>query len=164
MDILTIVQYASYGIALLVLISLPIRLALFSKKTGSCLLQLRKTKMKLFIIVIALAIAMLVVLHFRAFSVFVAGVLHATALLAIEMGVREYINRAKSGVYEKALVADGKFIKKNEVVLLPTLEYETESSNILDIVTEKRGTISIFFETVNERNDATSIVKTWQQK
>ncbi len=164
MDILTIVHFTSYALALLLLLSLPVRSAMFSKKTGSCLLPLHKPKKKLYIIVITLAIVMLVVLYFREFSLFVAIVLHGTALLAVEMGVREYLNRSKSGIYENALVVDGRVVKKAEIVVLPTLEYETDFNNTLDIVTENRGTITVYFHNAKEREDAVVVLKLWQKK
>ncbi len=164
MDILTIVRLSSYAIALLIFISFPIRFSLFSKIVGTRLTVLASTKANLYIVVIALSIIMLIVLYFRDFSLVVSVVLHGTALLAIEMGVREFLNRIKSGVYEYALVCDGRIIRKDEIFTLPTLEYEKEADNTLDIVTEKRGTIKVFFSSVQERMDALTIIKEWQKK
>ncbi len=163
MDILTIVHITSYAIAVLLLVSLPVRMALFSKGLGSVLLPLTKTKTNLYILTISLAIVMLTVLHFRDFSIFVASVLHGTALLALEMGVREFLHRIKTGLYEKALVVDGQKILKDEIVALPTLEYETEVDNTLSIVTEKRGTKIVFFATKKERESVVQIIKDWQK-
>ncbi len=164
MDILTIVHIISYALAALLLLSLPLRLALFSKQTGKMLMPLAKNKISLFIIVIGFAVLMLVILYFREFSLFVAIVLHATAVLAIEMCVRELLYRLKAGVYENLLSVDGKLIKKHEVVLFPTLEYETEINNTLEVVTEKRGPITLFFSSTKERTSALEIIKDWQNK
>ncbi len=164
MDILTIVHIASYVIVALLLLSLPIRLALFSKKVGKMILPLIKTKIILFYIVIFFSIAMLIILYFRDFSLFIAIILHATAVLAVEMSVRELIHRIKSGVYENALSVDGKLIYKHEIILFPTLEYETESTNTLNTVTEKKGTITLFFTSIQERVDALAVIESWQKK
>ncbi len=164
MDFLTIVRFTSYALAFVILLLLPIRYTLFSKKTGKCLLALKKVKATMYIIVISFSLLMLVVLYFRDFSSAVALVLHSTALLALEMGSRELLYRAKAGVYEFMLVVDGRVVKKDEVVLLPTLEYETETDETLTIVTESRGSIVVFFESKKERDDATQIVKHWQKK
>ncbi len=164
MDILTIVHITSYAVAFLLLVTLPVRFILFSKKAGECLVVLDRSKTKLYILVITLALAMLGVLYFRDFSLFVAIVLHATALLAVEMGAREVLYRAKAGLYKEVLLVDGKKISSHEVVTFPTLEYEKEVNNTLDIVTEKRGTITVFFSTIQERNDIVQMISVWQKK
>ncbi len=164
MDILTIVKLSSYVITLLIILSFPVRFSLLSKMMGKRIIVLSSTKANMYIAVIALALIMLIVLYFRDFSLVVAVVLHGTALLAIEMGVREFLHRIKSGIYENALVADGRIIRKDEIVTLPTLEYEKEAGNTLEIVTENRGTISVFFSSVQERNNVVQIIKAWQKK
>ncbi len=164
MDILTIVHYTSYVIGLILLVSIPVRFTLFSRKTGACLLELKKASSQVYISVIVLAIVMLVVLYFREFSLFVSVVLHGTALLALEIASREFLHRSKSGVYENMLVADGKIIKKQSVVMLPTLEYETQVDHSLTIATEHKGNVIVFFESVAERESVIEIVKKWQKK
>lgn len=161
MEIITIVQWVSYVIAGILLLTLPLRMHLFTKKTGQCLLLLTRRDNPLYVLIMVLAVIMLFVLKYREFSMIVAIVLHLTALLGIEMSCREMLHRRMAGVYEESLIVDGRFVKRESIILFPTLEYEQGPARTLEILTQKNGTITVHFENETERSDAVAILREW---
>ena len=103
----------------------------------------------------------------------------ATAVLAIEIVIREQVYDARSGVYENALIVDGRLLLKEDIIALPTLEYENDPEafdesedgtpslsdpaykKALKIVTDKNGVIFVGFESEEERNKTVEIIKDW---
>jgi len=161
MDILIIVRWSSYAIAGILLLTLPLRMRFLSKKIGHCLLPLTRRDNLLYVLIMVFAVIMLFVLKYREFSTFPAIVLHGTALLGLEMSSREILCRRKAGVYEKFLIVDGRLVKLENILLFPTLEYETSTARTLEIATQKSGVITVHFENEAERNNAVAILREW---
>ena len=161
MDFLTIVQLVSYAIALIILIALPIRKGMFAKKNGECLLVLKRVTGFIYPLIIVLSIVMLAVLYFREYALYMVIILHITALLALEMSTRELLYRSKSGIYTDFIIVEGRKILKTDFYALPTLAYETDVNNTLEVVTENKGTILLVFADTEERQRAVEILKMW---
>lgn len=161
MNILTIVQWTSYAIASFLLFMLPVRIWRLTKKIGECLLPFTRRKNPLYIAIIVLAVIMLVVVRFQEFSLVVAIVLHGTALLGLEISLREIIYRKMAGVYENFLIVDGRLLIRKHILAFPTLEYEQTPSQSLEILTKKNGTITVHFDSELERSKAVSVLSEW---
>ena len=164
MNILTIVHIVSYVIALIILIALPIRIGTFSKKNGECLLVLKRTTGFMYPLIIGLSFVMLVGLYFREYALYMVIILHIVPLLALEMSSKELVYRNKAGIYADFIIVGGRKLFKNEFYALPTLEYETDINNTLEVVTEKKGTVLLVFANTEERIAAVKILKDWRRK
>ena len=176
---LFILSLLSLGTMVLILATLPLRIKNLSKKMRKCLLPLSRKKSMLFVAVLCFAPLMIIFQWFREFAPYIHVLLSLTAILAIEVVIRERVFDARSGVYENALIVDGRLILKSDIVAFPTLEYENDPeafdlsqedfdvlndpmySKTLKIVTNKNGVIFVGFETKEERNQAVEILKNW---
>ena len=98
--------------------------------------------------------------------------------MAVEIVIRERVFDSRSGVYENAIIVDGRLLERSDIVAFPTLEYENSEDAVenpeeypsledpvyrkaLKIVTKKSGVIFVGFETEEERNKTVEIVKNW---
>lgn len=175
---LLILSIVALAIMLLILGTLPLRIKKLTKKLGKCLLPLSRKNSMLFIAVLCFAPLMIIFQWFREFAPYIHIILSITAVLAIEIVIRERVFDARSGVYENALIVDGRLILKEDIVAFPTLEYENDPDaednpeeypsvndptykKALKIVTNKNGVIFVGFETEEERNKAVEILKNW---
>jgi hypothetical protein len=161
MNIVTILRYLSYGAVIALLISLPIRIKKFSNNAGTCQLVLTRKKSPFFVFIAIFAPVMLLVLSLRSFPLYLTAVLDATPILALEIAIREMINRKSAGVYEQMLIVDGRLIKRRDILALPTLEWEENPNKSLKLVTKTSGEIIVNFENLEERNAAVQILKNW---
>lgn len=158
--------------------TLPLRIKKLTKKLGNCLLPLSRKQSMLFVAVLCFAPLMIIFQWFRTFEFYIHIILSITAILAIEIVIRERVYDARSGVYENALIVDGRLFEKNDIIALPTLEYENDPEaeenpedfpslndpayrKALKIVTNKNGVLFVGFETEEERNKAVEIIKHW---
>lgn len=163
----------------LILATLPLRIKKLTKKMGTCLLPLSRKKSMLFVAVLCFAPLMIIFQWFREFQPYIHIILSATAVLAIEIVIREQVYDARSGVYENALIVDGRLLLREDIIALPTLEYENDPEvfdesedgspslsdpaykKALKIVTDKNGVIFVGFESEEERNKTVEIIKNW---
>ncbi|MFI3256989.1 MAG: hypothetical protein R3Y36_01675 [Spirochaetales bacterium] len=161
MDILATVQWSSYAIACITVIFFLFFGKVRIKRFGQCLLTFTHKKYMWYISIIILAAVMLFILRFRDFSLSGTICLHAGAVLAIYISCREILCGKHAGLYENALIIDGKIIKKSIIKDFPTLEYETNPDSSLDILTQKNDIITVRFETLEERTEALKILCAW---
>ena len=166
-------------VMILILATLPLRIKKLSKKMGECLLPLSRKSSMLFVAVLCFAPLMIIFQWFREFAPYIHIILSATAVLAVEIVIRERVLDARSGVYENALIVDGRYIVRSDIIAFPTLEYENDPDafedseegeiamndpmykKALKIVTNSSGVIFVGFETEEERSKAVEIVKNW---
>lgn len=158
----------------------PLRRKIQLNKWGKLLLGVNSRTNKLFVIILALAPIIVILLYFRDLGTMQNLILTLTAILAVELVLRDMLLRKRCGVYENALVADGRILPKEEIYSLPTLEYEnTEeykaqkandeyaadaaetAAKVIQIVTKTRGTLYIGFENSEERNNTIEIIRKW---
>lgn len=158
----------------------PLRRKNQLKKWGKLLYEVNCRTNKLFVIILALAPIIVFLLYFRDLGTMQNLILTLTGVLAIELVLRDMLLRKRCGVYENALVADGRILPKDEIYRLPTLEYEnTEdyksekekdefaadaaetAAKVIQIVTKTRGTLYIGFESAEERNNTVEIIRKW---
>lgn len=175
---LFILSLLSLGTMVLILATLPLRIKNLSKKMGNCLLPLSRKKSMLFIAVLCFAPLLIVFQWFRPFAPYIHIILSVTAVLAVEIVIRERVFDSRSGVYENAIIVDGRLLERSDIVAFPTLAYENSEDTVenpeeypsledpvyrkaLKIVTKKSGVIFVGFETEEERNKTVEIVKNW---
>ena len=167
-----VLRIASLAAIAVLAATIPVRKKNIDKKLGTCLLPLSNKKSVLFTAVLVLAPLIIVFLWFRTFQFYIQVILCLSAVLAIELAVRDKVLGSKCGVYENALIVDGRLLMKEDIRALPTLEYEKESETFngengdfyrkaLQIVTEKSGVIFVGFSNEEERNSAVEIIKNW---
>ncbi|MCR5698857.1 MAG: hypothetical protein K6G52_04340 [Treponemataceae bacterium] len=147
---------------------------------GNCIVQFVRKTNKLIIPVVIFALAMVVIQFFREFQLYICLILDAVAVLGTELALRDFIFQKKAGIYENAMIADGRIIKKNDIIALPTLEYEEseeykkEKENdefaadayetamkSLKIVSDSHGEFYVGFADAQERAKAVEILKGW---
>ena len=165
-------QIASLAAIAVLATTIPLRKKNIDKKLGTCLLPLSKKKTVLFLAVLILAPLIIVFQWFRTFAFYAQLILCLSAVLAVELAIRDKVLGSKCGVYENAIIVDGRLLMKEDIRALPTLDYEKDSESFngengdfyrkaLKIVTEKSGVIFVGFASEDERNDAVEIIKKW---
>ncbi|MBP7480556.1 MAG: hypothetical protein KA785_08935 [Spirochaetaceae bacterium] len=150
-------------------------------KLGSKILHLRGSSHRLFYAAAGLIPLIIIVQFFRELDLFVSLVIDGAAIAGLEAVIREDLLKKRSGVYENALIADGRLLWKTDIASFPTLAYEhneKESQSNADIyaqdaqdaqdktlkiVTHKSGIIFIGFSSKKERDAAVEIVRTWTE-
>ena len=167
-----VLRIASLAAIAMLAATIPMRKKKLDAKLGKCLIPLTQKKSTLFVAVLVLAPLIIVFQWFRVFQFYIQVILCLSAVLAVELAVRDKVLGSKCGVYENALIVDGRLLMKEDITALPTLEYEKESESFnsengdfyrkaLQIVTEKSGVIFVGFSSEEERNSAVEIIKTW---
>lgn len=135
---------------------------------GACLIVLVRRKKKLLVPALVLCAALITLVLLRPFEPWVSMMLVATAVLGVDLLVRDTVLQARNGVYESALITGGRLLRKDEVSAFPTLAYENDSEeastvppNMLKTVTKTKGIVFLEFADEEERNRAVSVVKDW---
>lgn len=154
---------------------------IIDQKLGACLLPLTQSHNKIFYIVLLLTPLVVILQLFRSLDVFVSIIIDGAALFGVEAVIRERLLKKRSGVYEHALIVDGRLLLKTGIVSFPTLSYENEErvsfektnadiyasdaqaikEKTLKIVTHKKGIIFVGFTSAQERKKAVEIIRTW---
>lgn len=149
------------------------------KKLGNKFLSLTGSSHTLFYAAAALIPLIVLVQFFRNLDIFVSIIIDGAAVAGLEAVIREHLLKKRSGVYENALIADGRLLWRTDIASFPTLSYEhledeSQSSadlyardareikeKTLKIVTHKHGIIFIGFSSKEEREQAVSILRRW---
>ncbi|OJF77369.1 MAG: hypothetical protein BKP49_02580 [Treponema sp. CETP13] len=170
MNITFIIRVISYAIGVLLLASFPVRTKRLKLEAGECLLPLKRSTSKMYIVAILLCFAVIFILRFRDFQLYITVIMDLACVLGINLAVRETVNRSASGVYENALVTEGDLFYRKNIIAIPEITNEkddddstSESSyeNTLKIVTQKAGETWIAFDTAEEKRAALLILKDW---
>ena len=101
----------------------------------------------------------------------------AVAVLGTEICIKDFIVLKIAGVYEKALVTDGRIIYRDDIIAFPTLEYENSEEYLkekmedeysedaletaqrtLKIVTNSSGEIYTYFASKEERTKVVELL------
>lgn len=150
------------------------------KSVGSCLVPLEQKKSWMIYLIVFFCVVIVALQFFRKFQFYINVILDVVAILGVELSVKDFVLQKMSGVYENALIANSRLIPKNEIIALPTLEYEeseeykVEMENAefasdayetamkcLKVVTEKQGEFYIGFNSAEERKKSVEILRTW---
>ena len=181
MQILKIVINSISILAVVVLCAtIKLREKKIDRDLGKCSVQFVRKTNKLIIPVVIFAIALVAVQFFRDFQFYINIILDVVAVLGTELAIRDFIFQKKAGIYENAMIADGRIIKRNDIIALPTLKYEEseeykkEKENdayasdayetamrTLKIVSDSHGEFYVGFADAQERAKAVDILKSW---
>ncbi|MGI5173226.1 hypothetical protein H0R92_06460 [Treponema sp. OMZ 840] len=170
------IEVFSYVCALFLLLSYPVRAKLLIKQAGTLLLPLTRRSNKLYIFAAVAAFIMLAVLHWREFTLAVTLILYATALLAVELAVRDTLYKRTAGVYEHLIIVDSRKIRIKDIIsVAPPMHKagfedtdkaentdrteDTAENRVLKFTSEKSGEIFVGFENTGERNAALHLLK-----
>ena len=153
------------------------RMKKLAQSFGECLLLLARKKNFLSIFVIIAAIGMVTLQFFREFQFYMMIIIDAVAVLGTEICIKDFIVFKNAGVYEKALVTDGRIIYRDDIIAFPTLEYENSEEYLkeksedeysldaletaqrtLKIVTNSSGEIYTYFSSKEERNKVVELL------
>ena len=164
------IRIISYVFALLLALSYPLRIKLLKRQAGNCLFPLTRHPHVLSFCATILALFMLLLLYLREFTFSVTLILHATAVLAVELAVRDRLYRQTAGVYEHLVIADARKIRIKDIIsfTLPASRSEFEDTGgtnekvenrVLKLVTEQSGEIFVGFENREERDKTAELLK-----
>lgn len=137
---------------------------------GTCLLELTRKTARVFWIAVVLIPLFIAALWLRTFDMYVEVILCATAVLAAVIVTRERNYGMLSGVWDNALIVDGRLLKKENIASFPTFGYEVDEDQepqdeiyrrALKVVTEDSGIIYVGFADEEEKNAACEILKDW---
>ena len=147
---------------------------------GECKVKFLRKKNKLLIPVIIFSVLIIALQFLRSFPFYIAVVLDLVAILACFIAIKDFIYQKNAGLYLNGLISDGRFIKKSDILALPTLDYEESEEfrsqkdndeyssqayetamKSLKIVSDSHGEFYVGFSTAEERKNAVEIMRTW---
>ena len=147
-----------------ILISIPSRTNKLRKNAGILHLALKTPSPVKSILILVFSAVLIVLVPLRNMGLFVNIVLLLTALIAAEMGIREFANLRIAGVYKDAIVSGTQTIYFNKITALPTLSYEDDPESTgnyktsLNIVLENGTETTLVFADEEERTQAVKTI------
>mgnify|MGYP007101834934 FL=1 len=145
---------ASYVLYAALLLTFPLRLKNMQNSAGKLVLSLKQKTSKSYIAIFVIAPVIITLILLLSFPLTTQIVICACSVLAVHIVVKELLSRKIAGVYENALIFDGKHILLSDILSLPTLAYEEDASVCtLKIVTKQEGEFFITFATSEERQN-----------
>lgn len=139
--------------ALLIALS-PVKEKKAKESAGKAILELNRSSSKSFIAVYIISIVIITLILLKSFGLAIDAILCGCAVLAINLISRDRISRKMAGVYENALIFDGKTIFLSDILSLPTLAYEEDKDiSSLKMVTKQEGELFLTFTSSEERNN-----------
>lgn len=163
MDTQAIIRIIAFLVYILLLATWPARKNKICTALGNCILPLQRKKSSLFILVVIFAPVLILLTYFRNFGTMINFVLCASAILAVEVSIRDNVYNRLSGIYKNGMIVDGRYFLFNQITALPELGYEKEDEDLekdelylrsMKIVTEKTGIIYVGFANVTEKENA----------
>ena len=120
-------------------------------QAGKFLESVKAKDSKSFIAVLIAAPILLCLLFFRELGAVIDFVIFACSIIGVYMVFNEHLLKKASGIYENAIIADGKFVKYDDIEIFPTLEWEESYTNELKVIKKDGTEFSIFFADEQER-------------
>lgn len=163
-------RIAALAISAYIFITMNIRRKKLQKSLGTCLLELTRRTTPVFWASVVLVPLFIAALWLRTFDMYVEVILCLTAVLAAVIVTRERNYCMLSGVWDNALIVDGRLLKKENIASFPTFDYEEDENaeqqdeiyrRALKVVTEDSGIIYVGFADEKEKKAACAILKDW---
>lgn len=144
---LIVISFCAYAA---ILISMPFRTKKILKKAGNVVVQAKRKQLVLPVIVIVCCAALIFLLLIRDFGIMTNFVICLVAILGVSMGSAEASLNNCSGVYENGLIGGGHYLPFAEIAAIPSLSGRdapsgTDSSNVLHVTTNKKGSVSFIY-------------------
>ncbi len=156
---------------IIVLCTLPVRIKKLEKQVGPCQLVLTRRTSKMFIGVVVTAILVPIVMIIRPFELLYTAILCATSVLGVEVVLREHVYEARCGIYSNALIVDGRYLEREDIIDFPEFHYEKEDDSDADsdelyaralkIVSKKSGEVYVGFASREEKEAAVKLLENW---
>lgn len=144
----------SYILYVVLLISYPLRKKKWLENAGKIKYESKKHDTRIFYMIVCLVPILITVTLIRNLGLFMNCIMCACSIFALEIMVRDTISKKTAGIYENACITDGKYIPLDDIIALPTLAYEGDTSvSTLKIVTNKHGEMYLNFPDERERKD-----------
>lgn len=169
--LLLILPAATIAAIVIELCTIPARIRKMEKQIGTCQLELSRKTSPMFIGGVAVALILPCVMIFRPFEPLYTAILCGCAVLGVEVVIRERVYEARNGVYENALIVDGRYFPKDDVITFPELHYEKDNDEeeevdelyrrALKIVSKKSGEVYVGFANGDEKDAAVELLKDW---
>lgn len=165
-----IMRIAALALSAYIFATMNIRRKKIESSLGTCLLELTRKTTPVFWAAVVLVPLFIAALWLRTFDLYVEVILCATAVLAAVIVTRERNYGMLSGVWDNALIVDGRLLKKENIASFPTFDYEADDEQevqdeiyrrALKVVTEDSGIIYVGFADEEEKNAACAILKDW---
>lgn len=163
-------RIAALAVSVFIFATMNIRRKKIEASLGTCLLELTRKTAGVFWIAVVLIPLFIAALWLRTFDMYVEVILCATAVLAAVIVTRERNYNMLSGVWDNALIVDGRYLKRENIASFPTFGYEEDDDaeqldeiyrRSLKIVTEDSGIIYVGFANEEEKDAACAILKDW---
>lgn len=167
MDLQVLIRIIAFLVYILLLVTWPARKKKICTALGKCILPLQRKKSSLFILVVVFAPVLILLTYFRNFGTMINFVLCASAILAVEVSIRDNVYNKLSGIYKNGMIVDGRYFLFNQITALPELGYEKENtaedqdelySRSMKIVTEDSGIIYVGFVSKEEKESAIKVI------
>ena len=167
MDTQAIIRITAFLVYVLLLATWPARKNKICTALENCILPLQRKKSSLFILVVVFAPVLILVTCFRNFGTMINFVLCASAVLAVEVSIRDNVYNRLSGIYKNGMIVDGRYFLFNQITALPELGYEKENteeeidelySRSMKMVTENSGIIYVGFASKEEKESAIKVI------
>lgn len=156
---------ASYCAVLVLLFTIPFRRRAVVLRAGKVVWSFGKKKDLLVkgIFICILCALMIYVISIRRFSVFVQIAFCGTAILGVELAVRELSLYGLNGVFVNGIIYGTDFVDFDDIATFPVLqlpenEQEHYPKNVLVIATRSRGKVELIFESEEKCRQVTEAI------
>lgn len=154
----------SYIILAVIIGMIPSRIKKLKSETGKLLMSLKSELPFRSIAVFVVCAALIGIVPFRNFALYLAVIFDATALLASWMSSKEAANAGMNGVFENMIISDTTAIKYDDILSLPTVAYEKDEDTtqvdfrVIEVLPEHGARIQLIFPDEAVRNQALEII------
>lgn len=155
---------AGYLAYIAMLLLLPLRMKKRLALAGGKVLALAGQVSRTYIAVLIVAPLLVTFVMLHGMGPLMDLVFCLCAVLAVYIAQSEALCRKNSGVYQKALVADGKMHFLSDIEALPTLAWEESPDNTLEILSKDGNSVRIAFADKEERRAAVEAMLSLQAR
>lgn len=134
-----------------IVLTFPIRARFIIRKAGDLIVPIKKKTVALPLMIVLFSAFLLVILFFKQLSIFVALITMLVAVLGAAIGTQELALHDKCGLYQNGLVGATHYLPVKEIYGIEELgwskeEREEHSSNVIHIITDKKGMVPFICE------------------
>lgn len=155
---------SSYIISVAILFSIPFRSKSIKSKTGKLIEKLSEKNNVIQYVIIVSGFVLISILFIRDFGFLYNAVVCLVGILGIFMSSQEIVLYKKSGIYEKGIIANAKFLTFSEIYSVPVLnldesEQQKNSGTELKVIRKKGAALNFVFDSPEEKNKVLAVLK-----
>ncbi|WP_147615211.1 hypothetical protein [Treponema pectinovorum] len=154
---ITVVAYCIFAFLIL---RIPFEIKRLKKECGKIKMELKSDFPIRSYAIFAVCAALIGIIPFRNFALYISVVFICTALIATALASRQVANSKMNGIFENMIISDTTAIKYEQILCLPTLAYEKDEDTsqvdfrLLEILPKKGSKITLVFPNEETRNKA----------